>query len=225
MGHQARFLAALWTGCLAASLVWNLHEQRAKTIEIARISAQVTFDNDVLFRRWAAQQGGVYVPVSEHTAPNPYLNVPNRDVTTTSGLSLTLLNPAYMVRQVNQLAQQGRGSRGHLTSLKPLRPENAPDAFEMAALTSFEGRVNRDERFRKQGRAAGPSPDATPPVDKPCLKCHAQQGYQEGDIRGGISVSVPMEPILAIERPQIARTVDCPRIALAAGCRGPFPVG
>lgn len=31
-------------------------------------------------------------------------------------------------------------------------------------------------------------------VEKPCLKCHAKQGYHLGDIRGGISVTVPMEP-------------------------------
>jgi len=206
MRHQARVLAALWTGCLAVSLVWNLHEQRAKTVEIARISAQVTFDNDVLYRRWAAQQGGVYVPVSEHAQPNPYLNVPNRDVTTTSGVSLTLLNPAYMARQVNQLAQQIRGSRGHLTSLKPLRPENAPDAFEAAALTSFEAGFTEVSAFESKNGLQDLRLMRPFAIEKPCLRCHAQQGYKEGDIRGGISVSVPMEPILAIERPQVVRT-------------------
>jgi two-component system CheB/CheR fusion protein len=199
-------MAALWTGCLGASLIWNLHEQREKSVEIARISAQVTFDNDVLYRRWVAQQGGVYVPVSEHTPPNPYLNVPNRDVTTTAGLPLTLVNPAYMVRQVNQLAQPGRGSRGHLTSLKPLRPENAPDAFETAALTSLENGVKEVSAFESKDGRQDLRLMRPFLIEKACLRCHAQQGYHEGDIRGGISVSVPMEPILAIERPQVART-------------------
>ena len=27
-------------------------------------------------------------------------------------------------------------------------------------------------------------------VDKPCLKCHASQGYKEADLRGGISISL-----------------------------------
>ncbi len=31
-------------------------------------------------------------------------------------------------------------------------------------------------------------------VDQSCLKCHAKQGYKPGDIQGGISVAVPMEP-------------------------------
>jgi PAS domain S-box-containing protein len=30
-----------------------------------------------------------------------------------------------------------------------------------------------------------------------CLKCHEEQGYREGDIRGGISVAVPIAPIVA----------------------------
>jgi two-component sensor histidine kinase len=29
-----------------------------------------------------------------------------------------------------------------------------------------------------------------------CLKCHAQQGYKVGDVRGGISVEVPLSPYL-----------------------------
>jgi hypothetical protein len=65
----------------------------------------------------------VYVPVSEMTPPNPYLKVPNRDVTTSGGLSLTLVNPAYMNRQVNELAMEMHHFQGHITSLNPIRPE------------------------------------------------------------------------------------------------------
>src|SRR4030042_2445534 len=106
--HHSLFLVLLWTGCIAASLLWNLYEQREKTLKIARNSAQVTLEKDILYRRWAAKQGGVYVPASEHSPPNPYLHVPDRDITTSSGLSLTLVNPAYMARQVNQMATETR---------------------------------------------------------------------------------------------------------------------
>ena len=37
-------------------------------------------------------------------------------------------------------------------------------------------------------------------VEASCLKCHASQGYKEGDIRGGISVSVLMMPYLKAAR-------------------------
>jgi len=34
-------------------------------------------------------------------------------------------------------------------------------------------------------------------TEESCLKCHAAQGYEVGDIRGGVSISVPMEKLLA----------------------------
>ena len=38
-----------------------------------------------------------------------------------------------------------------------------------------------------------------------CLKCHGFQGYKTGDIRGGVSVAVPMDGYLVIERKIIIR--------------------
>jgi hypothetical protein len=72
----------------------------------------------------------VYVPPTDNTLPNPYLaNIPDRDVTTTSGKQLTLLNPAYMTRQVFALGEVQYGTRSHITSLNPIRPDNAADAW------------------------------------------------------------------------------------------------
>jgi signal transduction histidine kinase len=203
--HHSWFLALFWTGCIASSLLWNLYEEREKILHIARNSAQITFENDILYRKWAAKQGGVYVPISEHTPPNPYLKVPDRDVTTSSGLSLTLLNPAYLARQVNQMATHTRGSKGHITSLNPIRPENRPDPWEAAALKSFETgnqEVSSVEKIGDEEYMRLMHPFVT---EKACLKCHASQGYKEGDIRGGISVSIPMTPLWAIQRPLIVR--------------------
>lgn len=202
--YHAWVFVLLWTCCIVVSLLWNLHEQEEHTCQLARNNAAVTFENDVLYRKWAAKQGGVYVPVSEQMAPNPYLKVPNRDVTTSSGLSLTLVNPAYMARQVSQMAGGIQGSQGHLTSLKPIRPENSPDPWETAALKSFESGVK--EVSSLDGRGDGEHIRLMRPfvTEKACLKCHGSQGYKEGDIRGGISISVPMAPFRAIERSRIA---------------------
>ena len=136
---------------------------------------------------------------NEGTPPNPYLShIEDRDLTTTSGLDLTLMNPAYMTRQVLELGREQYGHQGHITSLNPIRPENAPDAWEAEALRAFEGGETEvaeltwieDEEYLRLIRPMI--------VEGPCLKCHAAQGYQEGDIRGGISVSVPMEPLWAL---------------------------
>jgi PAS domain S-box-containing protein len=203
--YYSWFLVLLWTGCISASLLWNLYEQKEKTLKIARNSAQITFENDVLYRKWAATQGGVYVPVSEHTPANEYLSVHERDVTTSSGLSLTLVNPAYMARQVHEMMVGTHGSRGHITSLNPIRPENSPDPWEAAALTSFEAGIEEVSSLEKIGDKEYMRLMRPFVAEKACLKCHAAQGYKEGDIRGGISVSIPMAPLWAIERPLVAK--------------------
>jgi signal transduction histidine kinase len=205
LNYYSWIILSVWTGCIVASLLWNLKEHRENTLKIARNSAQITFENDVLYRKWAATQGGVYVITSEQTPPNPYLDVPNRDVTTTSGLHLTLVNPAYMARQVNQMAAGIHAGRGHITSLNPIRAENQPDPWEAAALKSFEKGVKEVASLEKMEGKEYMRLMRPFIAEKSCLKCHGAQGYKEGDIRGGISVSVPMEPLLTIERPHFMR--------------------
>ena len=193
-------VASLWTACIAASLVWNLHEEDQKVAQIARISAQTVFENDVLYRHWAADKGGIYVSISGDTPPNSYLTVPERDVLTTSGMALTLMNPAYMTRQVHEMAGKKGGSQGHITSLNPIRPENVADPWEADALRAFETGVKEISSVEQM--AGGTSLRLMRPfvVEEACLKCHGTQGYKVGDIRGGISVSVPLGPLQAIEK-------------------------
>jgi two-component sensor histidine kinase len=102
---------------------------------------------------------------------------------------------------VNAMAADAWGSRSHITSLKPIRPENRPDPWEEAALQAFEAgerEVSSLEQMDDGEYVRFMRPFVT---EKACLRCHASQGYREGDIRGGISVSVPTAPLRAIQGP------------------------
>ena len=140
--HYRRYvwaLAAFWTDTVAASLIWNIHHYNTETHKVALSMANIAFEKDVVYRRWAAAHGGLYAPITETTPPNPYLShIPERDITTPSGRKMTLVNPAYMTRQVHRLGEEQNGVKGHITSLNPLRPENSPDAWETQALKAFE---------------------------------------------------------------------------------------
>jgi two-component system, cell cycle sensor histidine kinase and response regulator CckA len=193
----------IWSLVVAGSLLWASYQARQGTLEVASSQARVAFEKDVTYRSWNAGHGGVYVPLTEKTSPNPYLKIPERDITTTSGMALTMMNPAYMTRQVHELAAETYGIQGHITSLNPVRPANAPDAWEVKALEAFRAGVKEvgsveEMRGERYFRLMQPLM-----VEKSCMKCHAAQGYQVGDIRGGISVSLPMAPYLAVERSQI----------------------
>ena len=194
-------LAAAWTLAVSVSLTWSYFHERDSARQTASVAARREFAKDVIYRRWNAGHGGVYVPVSESTPPNPYLaHVEEREIETPSGRRLTLVNPAYMTRQVHELGSETAGVRGHITSFDPIRPANAPDAWEKRALETFE-RGEREfssvEMFDGEAHLRLMRPLTT---EKGCLKCHAEQGYKEGDVRGGISVSMPMAPYAEIAR-------------------------
>ncbi|WP_052507472.1 ATP-binding protein [Desulfonatronovibrio magnus] len=190
--------AVIWVVVLAASLAWNWNQVNNITMSLAENEARAYFEKDVVYRHWAAMQGGVYVQPTETTPANPYLAyIPGRDVITTTGMELTLVNPAYMTRQVHELGLEQYNMLGNITSLNPLRPENAPDQWESQALLSFEQGADRTSSVetmdgRQYLRFMKPLM-----THENCLGCHGHQGYAVGDIYGGISVSVPWEPYLA----------------------------
>ena len=206
---------------LGLSLGWNWHHLERSLAVLAESEANAAFQKDVTYRLWAAMQGGVYVTPSDKTPPNPYLaHVPNRDVETTQGNNLTLVNPAYMTRQVHELGKEKYGLRGHITSLKPLRPENAPDEWEASALRSFAaGSLKETTRQTLDGQ---PFFRLMRPLfaDSPCLKCHSAQGYAQGDVIGGISVSLPLQSYFDLAGQQRLRLVIAHLVIAALGLAG-----
>jgi PAS domain S-box-containing protein len=213
--------AVFWIMLLALSLGWNWNHLEQSLEGLAESEANAAFQKDVTYRLWAAMQGGLYVPPSDLTPPNPYLlHVPQRDIETTDEIKLTLVNPAYMTRQVHELGKERYGLRGHITSLKPMRPENAPDAWEAQALQSFaEGSLKEITRQNVDGQ---PFFRLMRPLfaDPPCLKCHAVQGYAQGDVIGGISVSVPLAAYLGLAGQQRAYLVIAHLLIGALGLAG-----
>jgi signal transduction histidine kinase/CheY-like chemotaxis protein len=198
--HEYYFwaMAVSWTLLLLFSFFWTRHNATEQVMELVRVQARTAYDKDVLYRFWNSTHGSVYVPVSDTTPPNPYLEVPERDIVTPQGVPLTLMNPAYMTRQANEIGFDRLGIYGHLTSLKPLRPGNAPDTWERQGLIEFESGVTEVSSVEQMGDKQVLRLMRPLLVEEACLPCHAKQQYQVGEIRGGISVSINMAPSMAL---------------------------
>lgn len=192
INYVLSLILIVWTLLVLGLSYISYQTMHGNALVAAKSAAINTFRKDLVYRKWASIHGGVYVPVTEHTPPNPYLaGVPERDVETTSGKKLTLVNPAYMTRQVHELGMNEYGWQGHITSLNPIRPQNAPDDWEHKALTNFNDGVTDYSSLEMLGDEKYLRYMAPMKVEASCLKCHAHQGYKVGDVRGGISVSVP----------------------------------
>jgi hypothetical protein len=162
--------------------------------DLALHTARALFNQIVLSRAWNAGHGGVYVPVTENTKPNPYLDDPLRDLETSKGIKLTKINPAFMTRQIAEIAANENGLKFHITSLKPIRPANRPTDWERIWLESFEKGTMEQGDFVQNGQDISFRYMAPLIAEINCLQCHAKQGYKAGDIRGGISVTLPSFP-------------------------------
>jgi signal transduction histidine kinase len=186
--HKSLILIG-WISIIVLSFFLNIYLMKLNTLKLVKNRAESFFSEIVITRLWNSNHGSVYVPLNEKTQANPYLKVPNRDIVTTTGQKLTMINPAYMTRQIAELADKYNTIKYHITSLDPIRPANKADKWEAKVLKVFEG--NPEGILQKDiidsisyYRYMAPLNTETS-----CLDCHAEQGYKIGDIRGGISVS------------------------------------
>jgi len=192
-------LHLLWLLTIIASLLINHLYSHREIENIAIAKAKAVFNRDLAFRNWASAQGGVYVPISGHTPPNPYLaNHHERDIQTPSGQALTLMNPAYMIRQINEKYSPDQESISHITSLHPLRPENKADEWEAAALRSFTAKRSEILGFMKLNDKPYLRYMQAVSLNDSCLKCHKELGDLGKNIThlGGMSISLPIKELM-----------------------------
>lgn len=186
-------LASLWANEFAnRNLEKFMHQQ-----------ARMVYQQIVLVRHWNASYGGVYVKKTPVMETNRYLyevgpgkgevNTVVPEITDTKGDVYTLKNPALMSRELAELAARQANIRFHLTSLKTVNPNNAPDDFETRSLKRFESGVQETSEFSLQDGKNYYRFMAPLYVEQSCLRCHGFQGYRIGEVRGGISLSLPMD--------------------------------
>jgi len=167
-------------------------------MDTVKDEAASIFEIIVQTRIWNARHGGVFVEKKEGVESNEYLRQVGiePDVKCEGGRIFTMRNPALMTKELSGLAREKSGVTFHITSLNPINPRNKPDDFEKRALEQFE--LGRREMIKVD--RSGPEPVfrymAPLFVEESCLPCHKSQGYETGDIRGGISVNVPVSGLL-----------------------------
>ena len=138
MKKKILIVSSVWIMLICVSFIFNYLNATKEQKTISFQTARSFFDQIVISRQWNADHGGVYVPVTNNTQPNPYLEDPLRDIEVSDNLKLTKVNPAFMTRQIAEIAAKQEGIHFHITSLKPIRPENSPTPREKRALQTFE---------------------------------------------------------------------------------------
>ncbi len=188
---QAAVVLGLFTTLVFVGIFW-----RTATLLDAGAREQATSYIDLIVnaRAWNAHFGGVWVQKAPGVESNPYLRDlgVEPDTSTVAGSALTLRNPAAMTNEISRIAEKTSGVHFRLTSLRPVNPADAPDEWERRTLEGFE--TDRAETSAIERRPSGRVLRAMRPllVDESCLRCHEKQGYRVGDVRGAISLTLPL---------------------------------
>lgn len=74
---------------IGASVLWNLKVISNHINDMAVNEARGIFSLIIMAREWNSSHGGVYVQVNGKTAPNPYLQVNDRDIELNGHLYIT----------------------------------------------------------------------------------------------------------------------------------------
>jgi diguanylate cyclase (GGDEF)-like protein len=210
--------------CLVVSLIilstfWGFNFRSNELFRERLINEGRSFFQEIVVTRlWIAQHGGVYVKMSQGVEVNPYLSmIPDLRVVIKDekGESYTLKNPALVTREISRLASEKGIFKFNITSLKPINPANVPDPFEREALNTFNMGVKERHAFEDSSQGKVFRYMAPLIAEDSCLKCHAFQGYKKGDVRGGISVTIPAENIIRqIDKNRIYLTLSAVGIVL-----------
>jgi diguanylate cyclase (GGDEF)-like protein/PAS domain S-box-containing protein len=192
----AILLMCCWTLVVTFSIYWRINQESQIKVYLAREVARSHLEKDLIIREWNMNHGFVYAPVNPENLPNPLLKMPEREIVSPSGRTFTAINSSTMIQQIYKLAGGKIAYQGHLTSLRPLRPENSPDSWEKQALMQLENGakevsdiVNKNEKL--YFRLIRPLIAR----DK-CLACHSQTDYTAGKVAGGISITLPMASVV-----------------------------
>lgn len=177
-------------------LFYLLYSEAEKTL-YARVDEQskALLQQVIITRAWIAEHEGIYIRRGPGVENNTFM--PGTEIKDEQGREYVFHNPALAVRKLSEYASQEGLYRFHMSSLKPLNPTNAATPFETLALQEFERRGYPESR---NGFASVLNSDKERffqriiplKVERACLRCHEQQGYREGEIRGGLSVILPM---------------------------------
>lgn len=188
-------LSLCWCLLLALLHAWTVRVEEEHTLELARLQARTLHAQIVDTRAWNSAHGGVYVPETGRTRPNPWLPEDERGLTA-DGVRLVKINPAYMTRQIAEQTS-ATSARFRISSQAPVRAANFSDPWEGKALAALADGRARTAVFEFMSGSDGGEYRYMAPLyaDAACLVCHRDN--REGDIRGGISVSIAASPILA----------------------------
>ncbi len=161
---------------------WIYAMQERQVMRQVETEAQSLLTSMVLMREWVANYGGVWTD----QPGEGYSEEKN---------GFYLKTPAAVTKELSLLSESKEFHRFHITSDNLKNPDNAPLPSEQAMLNNFSlGHAVFGQVEELDGERVYHYMEPLY-IKESCLECHDDQGYQVGDLRGGLSIFLPMDKV------------------------------
>ncbi|MBU0473035.1 MAG: PAS domain S-box protein [Bacteroidetes bacterium] len=187
-------ITTLWIIIVFAFFLWSYYINLQQIKEIAKSTAQAYFDKDNEFGDWLNKYNGVYVSLKENVSSNLCIEHSSKsDIVTEVGDTLRFINHICMIEQFQNKYKESHNITGKIIELNSNRIENVPDEWEQSAMLKFENGAERVCEFTEIDGEEFFRIIEPIKIDEPSLKHYKNKNFNKGDIRGSISVSLPMK--------------------------------
>ncbi len=191
-------LLVLWSTLISVSVSSNLYQNHRDTIAKAKIEARTIFRHNIAYRKWSTMHGGIYTKISEKNKDNPHflydIDGAQKEV------SFAIIDPAQVTRQAYEVLHNQAPNLAAISRTVSLDYQNTVDPYDQP--DEWESMSLRDLEAGKAEEASTVTIINNAPylrlltpyiVDRGCIKCHSHD-FTIGNVRGGMSVAVPMLP-------------------------------
>ncbi len=174
---------------------FTYYREKNYSIELAEKSAEYFTTNTLNLIKWISIKGGAYFK-KDNISPTIYLKPEIREIKTKKGNKFTYIDVSSLIREISLMDYTSKKVNIRLTSLNPVNPKNLPDEWEKKALKIVKNthkpyfELTKNKKFRYMYPLQ---------LSKDCLKCHFQLGLNIGELRGGVSVSIPGDKFIQLK--------------------------
>ncbi len=174
-------LLVCWTGAIIILGYWNSSRIRQTTKEIVLNNANALLQQHAVVKNWVANHG-ICLPVASE-----------KQVSTPNKAGTTAMADASIIRQTNETFKDLHCvSFSHLISLRPLKDNNKPDAWEERALKQLVNGSREVTSFTQLDQKPFFRMVRPLYVKDSCLDCHKEQGYISGETLGACPRTSPL---------------------------------
>ncbi|MCG7532209.1 diguanylate cyclase [Psychrobium sp. MM17-31] len=189
-------LVSIWFVLTSISFCWNqliITQSTEKSFQAKGVGGKRLVE---ILLNWTTQHEQIYVPISEHTPENPYLNTDHKIITRDDGKVFTQISVGRMLEQLNESFFDPSFSLS-LISLKPMDPDNLVKDWQKQIL---ENKIGPNRDFQKiignkfhyfSSFVANDS----------CFSCHQKSQLEPNNTLGGLVISYDISEILEQEKP------------------------